>query len=278
MTAIQIIILIVVLGTIFLPFPIWYKKKKASYMPFCMGIAGSIVCSAVINFISNALIYKDATLDNITLLMTISSFVTAILEVLTLYLIIRYFGSKFSAKDCVSVGLGFGMALTVFQFFKLKLPALVALKSIQEGSFVTGWVFLFINALYYTFWTLLFVSISILIYMGIRKRDKKEIIIAFILELVALLIPNMFNRVLGSFSLSLGKFLLLYLFYFGTIIVVAIICLVKGIRKKNIWISLPYIALAITYKTGSPRIFAITIIVIVLIILIYRKIKYVFQH
>ena len=164
-----------------------------------------------------------------------------------MYFIFRYFGSKFGAKDCVSVGLGFGMALTAFQFFKLKLPALVALKSIQEGSFVTGWVFLFINALYYTFWTLLFVSISILIYMGIRKRDRKEIIIAFILELVALLIPNMFNRVLGSFSLSLGKFLLLYLFYFGTIIVVAIICLVKGIRKKNIWIYLPYIALAIIY-------------------------------
>ena len=69
MTAIQIIILIVVLGTIFLPFPIWYKKKKAAYMPFCMGIAGIIVCSAVTSFISSALIYKDATLDNIYILM-----------------------------------------------------------------------------------------------------------------------------------------------------------------------------------------------------------------
>lgn len=246
MVIVYSLVLLITLGTIFLPIPLWVKRTSCKYMPALMGFAGIIISDVIANTL-NGIIFSIAGSDNaIMILLLPTLLLSAFIEVFTMHLIFRYFGRKFDFRDAVSLGLGFGSGLTCYQLFRYNIDAFTGLiEEYNNGIFdsATGWTFLFTNAVYYVFWTILFTSVSILLYKGMLKRSKKEIVGGTAFVFITMLLPRTLYTLTMSISISKIGRLALSLVIICALVISAIVLLVKGIKSKKILIYLPYIIL-----------------------------------
>lgn len=246
MVIVYSLVLLITLGTIFLPIPLWSKRTSCKYMPALMGFAG-IIISDVIAGALNGIIFSIAGSENAIMILLLPALIlSAFIEVFTMYLIFRYFGRKFDFRDAVSLGLGFGSGLTCYQLFRYNIDAFSGLiDEYNKGIFslATGWTFLFSNALYYVFWTILFTSVSILLYKGMLKRSKKEIAEGTAFVFITMLLPRTINTLTIRINIPKAGGLALSFVIICALVISALVLLVKGIKRKKILIYLPYIIL-----------------------------------